>query len=264
MEKELLAVVYAIDKFRSYLVGSKVIVYTDHAALKYLLTKQDSKPRLIRWVLLLQEFDIEIRDRKGTENQVADHLSRIEPVAGASLPPTEISETFPDEQLFAIQEVPWFADIANYKAVIFIPKEYTRQQKKKLITDAKYYLWDKPYLFKRCADGIIRRCVPREEAQRILWHCHGSQYRGHFGGERTTTKVLQCGFYWPTLYRDSREFVRNCDSCQRAGNLPHGYAMPQQGILEIELFDVWGIDFMGAFPTIILKHLHSGGSVLCI
>ena len=101
-EKELLAVVYAIDKFRSYLVGSKVIVYTDHAALKYLLTKQDSKPRLIRWVLLLQEFDIEIRDRKGTENQVADHLSRIEPVAGASLPSTEISETFPDEQLFAI------------------------------------------------------------------------------------------------------------------------------------------------------------------
>ncbi|XLU24114.1 hypothetical protein S245_060180, partial [Arachis hypogaea] len=233
-EKELLAVVYAIDKFRSYLVGSKVIVYTDHAALKYLLTKQDSKPRLIRWVLLLQEFDIEIRDRKGTENQVVDHLSRIEPVEGTSFPFLEISETFPDEHLFAIQEAPWFADIANYKAARFIPKEYNRIQKKKLVTDAKYYLWDEPYLFKRCADGIIRRCVPREEAQRILWHCHGSQYGGHFGGERTATKVLQCGFYWPTLYKDSREFVRNCDSCQRAGNLPHGYAMPQQGILEIE------------------------------
>ncbi|KAL1290734.1 hypothetical protein AAHE18_20G150300 [Arachis hypogaea] len=172
-EKELLAVVYAIDKFRSYLVGSKVIVYTDHAALKYLLTKQDSKPRLIRWVLLLQEFDIEIRDRKGTENQVADHLSRIEPVEGTPLPSLEISETFPDEHLFAIQETPWFADITNYKAARFIPKEYNRIQKKKLITDA---------------------------------------------------------------------------NCQRAGNLPHGYAIPQQGILEIELFDVWGIDFMGPFP----------------
>jgi len=224
-EKELLAVVYAIDKFRSYLVGSKVIVYTDHAALKYLLTKQDSKPRLIRWVLLLQEFDIEIRDRKGTENQVDDHLSRIEPVAGASLFPTEIFETFSDEQLFAIQEVPWFANIENYKVVRFIPKEYSRQQSKKLITNTKYYLWDEPYLFKRCADGVIRICVPKEEAQKILWHCHGSQYGGHFGSEQTATSV-QCGFYWPTLYKDSRVFVLNCDSCQRSGNLPHSYAMP--------------------------------------
>ena len=73
----MLAVVFAIDKFRSYIVGAKVIVYTDHAALKYLLTKKDAKPRLIRWILLLQEFAIEIRDKKGVENSVADHLSRL-------------------------------------------------------------------------------------------------------------------------------------------------------------------------------------------
>jgi hypothetical protein len=76
-KKELLAIVYAIDKFRSYLVGAKVIVYTDHVALKYLLTKKDTKPQLIRWILLLQEFDIEIQDRKGVENSIADHLSRL-------------------------------------------------------------------------------------------------------------------------------------------------------------------------------------------
>ena len=76
-EKELLAVVFAIDKFRSYLVGAKIVVYTDHAALKYLLTKKDTKPRLIRWILLLQEFDIEIKDKKRVENSVADHLSRM-------------------------------------------------------------------------------------------------------------------------------------------------------------------------------------------
>ncbi|KAM2165608.1 hypothetical protein ACFX1R_039742 [Malus domestica] len=98
-EKELLAVVFALDKFRSYLIGTKVIVFIDHAALKYLLTKKEAKPRLIRWMLLLQELDIEIRDKKGSENMVADHLSRMVHNE-ESLP---IVETFPDEQLLSIK-----------------------------------------------------------------------------------------------------------------------------------------------------------------
>jgi hypothetical protein len=77
-KKELLAVVFAIDKFRSYLVGAKIIIYADHAALKYLLTKKYAKSRLIRWILLLQEFNIDMKDKKGVENSVADHLSRLQ------------------------------------------------------------------------------------------------------------------------------------------------------------------------------------------
>ena len=77
IEKELLAIVFALEKFCSYLLGSKVIIFTDHAALKFLLNKKETKPRLMRWVLLMQEFDLEIKDRRGVENVVVDHLSRL-------------------------------------------------------------------------------------------------------------------------------------------------------------------------------------------
>ncbi|XP_073041875.1 uncharacterized protein [Primulina eburnea] len=144
-EKELLAVVFALDKFRSYLIGSKVVVHTDHSALKYLMSKKDAKPRLIRWILLLQEFDLTIIDRKGTENQVADHLSRLENhIQGNDF----IRDDFPDEQLFEITNLPWYADFVNYLSSKFIPPHLTYQQKKKFFSDLKYYLWEDPYLFR--------------------------------------------------------------------------------------------------------------------
>ena len=132
-EKELLAVVYALEKFRSYLVGSKVIVFTDHSAIKYLMTKKDAKPRLLRWVLLLQEFDIDVKDRKGTENQVADHLSRLENKEVTSKAPP-IEESFPDERLMAVSEVsiPWYADIVNYLVSNVIPSDFTALIKRKI------------------------------------------------------------------------------------------------------------------------------------
>ena len=104
-EKELLEIVYALEKFRSYLVGSKIVIYTDHAVIKYLLRKADSKPRLIRWILLLQGFDLVIKDKKGSENVVADHLSRLvnEEV---TLKEAEIKDEFPDESLFLVAERP--------------------------------------------------------------------------------------------------------------------------------------------------------------
>ncbi|CAN6583817.1 unnamed protein product [Malus baccata var. baccata] len=128
-EKELLAVVFALDKFRSYLLGTKVIIYTDHAALKYLFTKKEAKPRLIRWMLLLQEFDIEIRDKKGSENVVADHLSRMVHEEDA----VPIIETFPDEQLMSVKvSEPWYADLVNYLVSKQVPSNLTKHQCDKL------------------------------------------------------------------------------------------------------------------------------------
>ncbi|KAJ9535799.1 hypothetical protein OSB04_un001046 [Centaurea solstitialis] len=248
-EKELLAVVFAFEKFRSYLMGTKVIIHTDHAAIKYLISKKDAKPRLIRWILLLQEFDLEIIDRKGINNQVADHLSRLEKQDNPE-PGTDICETFPDEKIFAIKQlsVPWFADIVNYLACGIIPKELNKHARRKLIFDSKKYLWDDPFLFKICADQMIRRCVPKEETTQIIHHCHSGPCGGHFSGNRTAAKILQSGFFWPTLHQDSYSFAKGCNECQRSGNISHRNEMPLNGILEIELFDVWGIDFMGPFP----------------
>ena len=246
--KELLAVVFAFVKFRSYLIGTKVIVYTDHAAIRYLIEKKDAKPRLIRWVLLLQEFDLEIRDKKGTENQVADHLSRLE--GGAHIKDqTHINEFFPDEQLFAIKKVPWYADFVNYLVANCFPPDLNFQQKKKFLRDARNYIWDEPLLFRRCADQVIRRCVPEDEVEDILHHCHSAPYGGHFGGDKTAAKVLQSGFYWPSLFKDAFAFVAKCDRCQRTGNISRRHEMPLNNMLEIELFDVWGIDFMGPFVS---------------
>ncbi|GJV09989.1 reverse transcriptase domain-containing protein [Tanacetum coccineum] len=156
-EKELLAVVYAFEKFRSYLVMSKSIVYTDHSAIKYLFAKKDAKARLMRWILLLQEFDIEIRDKKGAENLAADHLSRLENPHQDKLENKEINEAFPLETLGSValqdQSTPWFADFAT--------------------TSGKF---------------VIRRCVSGQESLDILKACHNGPTGGHYGANYTARK----------------------------------------------------------------------------
>ncbi|GJZ69073.1 reverse transcriptase domain-containing protein [Tanacetum coccineum] len=251
-EKEMLAVVYAFEKFRPYLVLSKSIVYTDHSALKYLMNKQDAKPRLLRWVLLLQEFDItNILDKKGSENLAADHLSRLENPHKDVLENKDINEHFPLETLGVISNgsTPWFADFANYHAGNFIIKGMSTQQKRKFFKDVKHYFWDDPYLFRICADQIIRRCVSGHEALEILKACHEGPTGGHHSANLTARKVFDAGFFWPTIYRDAHSMIKSCDTCQRQGKISQRDEMPSNVITSLEIFDIWGIDFMGPFPS---------------
>ncbi|GKC65916.1 reverse transcriptase domain-containing protein [Tanacetum coccineum] len=177
-EKELLAVVFAFDKFRQYLVLSKMIVFKDHYTIRYLFTKQDAKPRLIRWILLLQEFDIKIHDKKGAENLATDHLSRLENPELGKLAKAEIRDLFPKERLMSITNQgnkPWIATTAR--------------------------------------------------------------------------KVYEAGFYWPNIFRDARRLVHSCDTCQRAANISARNETPQKYIQVCEIFDVWGVDIIGPFPS---------------
>nr|GFB43982.1 reverse transcriptase domain-containing protein [Tanacetum cinerariifolium] len=179
-EKEMLTVVYAFEKFRSYLIMNKSIVCNDHSALKYLFAKEDAKARLLRWILLLQEFDFKVIDTKGAENYAADHLSRLENPYENVFHPKEINETFPLESLNKVAH---------------------------------------------------------------------QDPRGHYGANYTAKKVFDSGFYWPTIYKDAFELVKRCDSCQRQGKISQKDEMPHNSIQVCEIFDVWGIDFMGPFPS---------------
>nr|GFA85368.1 reverse transcriptase domain-containing protein [Tanacetum cinerariifolium] len=252
-EKEMLAVVYAFENFCSYLIMNKSIVYTDHSALKYLFAKKDAKERLLRWILLLQEFDFKVIDTRGEENYAADHLSRLENPYENVFDPKEINETFPLESLNKVAHkdpsTPWYADLANYHAGNFIIKGMTSQQKKKFFKDARHYFWDDPYLFRTYADQIIRRCVAGKEAIDILNACHSGPTGGYYGASYTTKKVFDSGFYWPSIDKDAFELVKRCDSCQRQGKVLQKDEMPQNFIQIYEIFDVWGIDFMGPFPS---------------
>nr|GEZ19578.1 reverse transcriptase domain-containing protein [Tanacetum cinerariifolium] len=248
-EKEMLVVVYAFEKFRSYIIMNKSIMYTDHFALKYLFAKKDSKARLLCWVLLLQEFTFKVIDTKGAENMAADHLSRLENPHQNVLDPKEINESFPFEtlNLFSTHgnsSTLWFADFTNYHAGNYVVKGMSSQQKSKFFKDVKHYFWDDPFLFKICVDQVIRRCVHGQEAIDILKACHYRPTGGHHGSNYTSKKMFDSGFYWPTIYRGAQDLVKNCDVCQRQGKISQRDEMPQNSTQVYEIFDVWGIDFM--------------------
>ncbi|GJS90670.1 reverse transcriptase domain-containing protein [Tanacetum coccineum] len=188
------------------------------------------------------------------ENLAADHLSRLENPHQSDLEKKEITKTFPLETLEMVafcgdSSTPWFADFANYHAGNFIVKGMSSQQKKKFFKDVKHYFWDDPYLFRICADQVIRRCIYGQEAVDILTACHDGPTGGHHDANYTAKKVFDSGFYWPTIYRDAHDLVTQCDACQRQGKITQRDEMPQNAIQVCEIFDVWGIDFMGPFPS---------------
>ena len=128
-----------------------------------MLTKKDAKPRLLRWILLLQDFDLVIKDKKGIENVVADHLSRLTyEFHEDGLP---INEKFIDEQLFIIDETPWYANIANFHATRTFPPSFSPMDKMKFLREVRNFFWENSYVFKYCKDQIIRRCIPTHESR---------------------------------------------------------------------------------------------------
>ena len=145
---------------------SDIIIFTDHSSLKYLLTKQNAKARLIRWVLLLQEFNLQIKDKKGVENVVFDHLSRLKIAHNTHNP--SINDEFLEESLLLVEKAPWYAHIANYLATGELQEDWKARDKKFFFVKIHSYYWEEPFLYKYCVDQIIRRCVHEVGKQGII------------------------------------------------------------------------------------------------
>ncbi|GKA43752.1 reverse transcriptase domain-containing protein [Tanacetum coccineum] len=122
------------------------------------------------------------------------------------------------------------------------------ERRKRFFSQAKYYFWHEPHAFIQCPDNLVRRCIDGKEKFKIIEHCHSGPTGGHHSASVTRRKVYDVGFYWPNIFKDAKDFIAQCDACQRSKNISSRNEMPQNNIQVCEVFDVSGLDFMGPYP----------------
>ena len=207
-EREGLGMVYSVQKYRHYLLGYKFTFHIDYDALKYMVNKLQFSGRIARWVLLLQEFDFDVDVRPGKKHANADFLSRL----SKEVNPTSIDDSLPDAHLFNVDVIPVeYADVLYYLKNNTFPLEYTDKQKQQLVYKMRLYTLIGDVLYKQGRDGILQRCINPSEVQLILKGCHDEVCGGHFAGLVTAQKVLQSGYWWPTLFTDANRYAKRCD-----------------------------------------------------
>ena len=181
-----------------------MFLYIDHSAIRYLANKPIMNGRITRWILLLQELNITIKDRPRKENVVADFLSRVPKIDDM----LTVDDHFPEENLFAVAvKTPWYADVENYLTVGKLPKHLTVRERKLIVQFSSKFSWIGGYLFHTGADMHIRRCIWEYEVYDILRACHDEPCGGHFAEQWTGHKVLQLGYYWPMIFKDAKNYV---------------------------------------------------------
>ena len=247
-EKEALAMVYAVNKFCHYLLGNRFIFYVDHLALQYLVNKPQVSGRLARWLLLFLEFDFKVIYKPGKTHGVVDALSRNE---GAE-PATGILDQTTDAHLFSIQ-TDWTHPIIDYLQTGTFSPSMTKEARKRLAYRAIPFQVIQGKLYQLGKDSRLRQVISDSQARMILQELHKGNAGGHFSQDITIRKVLDAGYWWPTLYKDTYQYCQTCHEYQKTGGLPKSISTKLMTTLPAKPFMKWGLDFVG--PVKKTRHI---------
>ncbi|GJS25138.1 reverse transcriptase domain-containing protein [Tanacetum coccineum] len=172
---------------------------------------------------------------------------------GEVLNELEEYDEFPNEYLMILKaksddDEPWYANYVNYIVGKVVPPKWTPKKRKQFFSQVRYYFWNEPYAFRLCPDNVIRRCIIGHEILEILSHCHSGPIGGHHSASVTRRKVYKSGFFWPSIFKDAKNYIMKCDACQKSGNISSQSEMPENNIQVCDVFNVCGLVFMGPFP----------------
>eukprot|EP00253_Pinus_taeda_P013143 PITA_13143 len=242
VEKQAFAVFKAVKHYRPFLLKTHTKVIVPFSAVRQLLIQRELGEKRANWVTALQEYDLDIKPEKIVRGQ---GFCRI--LAGAYNIP-ESSDTGSTEEINQISVTDsesQYADLIFYLKNGYAPSHLSYKRKRAIRLKAKNFSLVDNVLFKKNYDSILLRCLEKSEAQKMLQELHDGPAGGHFGADTTAHKIIHAGYYWPTLFRDTHEYVTKCLNCQTAGGRQRKSAFPLQPVNIEQPFDQWGLDIIG-------------------
>jgi hypothetical protein len=247
VEKLAMAAVIAVQRFRHYILLRTTTVIANSNPMYHVLTRQVLGGKYSKWIVILQEFDLEFTKAKAKKSLVFAELICALPSADEN---NEPRDPLPDESLFLISTSdPWYGDILLYLQTQRFQPNISREERRRIRHHARRYLILGDTLYRRGIDTILRRCLIHEEAERVLNDCHLGACGGHLSGMATAQKILRAGYFWPSIFKDCIEAVKKCPPCQIFNKKARTHPTALHPIIAIGPFSKWGIDFMQCKPT---------------
>jgi hypothetical protein len=247
VEKLAMAAVIAVQRFRHYILLRTTTVIANSNPMYHVLTRQVLGGKYSKWIVILQEFDLEFTKAKAKKSLVFAELICALPSADEN---NEPRDPLPDESLFLISTSdPWYGDILLYLQTQRFQPNISREERRRIRHHSRRYLILGDTLYRRGIDTILRRCLIHEEAERVLNDCHLGACGGHLSGMATAQKILRAGYFWPSIFKDCIEAVKKCPPCQIFNKKARTHPTALHPIIAIGPFSKWGIDFMQCKPT---------------